>query len=950
MPVKIGENQLDEHARAQELARPSDGARDGGQDGGNGRSPTADSGWRIVVATAEVWVLALLKACGRGLRALSRLALAAGRRTGRLTRRHWPQVWTEVRATPGELAAIAAGAAIEAASDLAALARTLGDGAAWTAWAVLWAARGTAAFMRRHWPGFRRMVAAAAGSALALMLAAGRLVARAGWVGLAAVTRGAGRSAVWVGPRVLSAMAAVPSGVRTLRGWRKARAERPWPVEQVRPSAAIEPLVTIGPQRLVVRLMAIAAATALTTLVLVLGAGVATRAAVAAAAGSAHMRKGHVVLPPLAERSIVYAADGSVLAVLHVDDNRQPVTLSQMAPVLVDAVVDTEDAHFWKHGGVDPPAMIRALAKDVAAGRARQGGSTIAQQLVKNTLLSPKRNVGRKIKEIVLADRVEHELGKRAVLERYLNTVYFGEGAYGVEAAAETYFAVPASRLDPGQAALLAGLIQDPDGYNPMRVPAAARQRRQTVLGLLVSHHHLAPEVGHTSADQPLPVSVHRLPEGRDYFTDAVRQELLADRRLGATQRDRYFAVFAGGLRIRTTLDPGLQRKAEAAIAGGLPQTDRHLTAALVAEDPGTGAVRALVGGPDFGQSQFDAALAGAGRQPGSSFKAFTLAAALEAGYSPADVLDGSTPCSIANPGGTPDPWVPGNFEGEAFGPITLTDATAHSVNCAYARLAPTVGLRRIADLAHSMGITSHLSLVPSMTLGTNVVTPLQMASAYATLAAEGMARPAHLVEEVDGPDGKPLVRAEGAGHRALSAQTAREETQVLQQVVLSGTGQAAAVAGHPVAGKTGTAENYQDAWFVGYTPDLATAVWMGDPDGEVPMRGVQGINVVGGTFPARMWSAFMTQALADRPVLGFAPPDPALVPAPTVLVTGQARPQTGPGAPAGGTYTTTWCMSSCGRLTPGPGAPPPGPPPGAPPPGAPAPGQQPGPPGHQRH
>ena len=638
--------------------------------------------------------------------------------------------------------------------------------------------------------------------------------------------------------------------------------------------------------------------------------------------GSLHWNIGHVKLPPLAERSTVYAADGTVLAVLHGDDNRQPVTLGQIAPAVVDAVVDTEDAHFWKHGGVDPPAMIRALAKDIAAGRARQGGSTIAQQLVKNTLLSPRRTVARKIKEIILADRVEHELGKRAVLERYLNTVYFGAGAYGVETAAETFFAAPASSLDPAQAALLAGLIQDPQGYDPLRVPAAARQRRQAVLNTMVAHHHLTPELARTAAQEPLPIAVHRPPEGHDYFSDAVKQELLADRRLGATSDERYRAVFAGGLRVRTTLDPALQRKAEAAIAGGLPHTDRHLTAALVAVDPGTGAVRALVGGPDFGQSQFDTALAGAGRQPGSSFKAFTLAAALQDGYSPADVLDGSTPCSVPNPGGTPNPWVPENFEGEAFGPITLTDATVHSVNCAYARLAPTVGLRRVADMAHSMGITSHLSLVPSMTLGTNVVTPLQMASAYSTLAADGVAHPAHLVEEVDTPQGKVLLRGEGGAHQALTPQVAREETQVLQQVVLSGTGQAAAVAGHPVAGKTGTAEDYHDAWFVGYTPDLATAVWMGDPDGEVPMRDVEGINVVGGSFPARMWSAFMTQALANRPVLGFPQPDPAQVPAPTFLVTGQPRPGTPMGAPAGGnTRTTTWCFSSCGQ---GPGAPPP--------------------------
>ena len=745
--------------------------------------------------------------------------------------------------------------------------------------------------------------------------AAARVVAGATWIAILwtlAVARASATLVARRAPGALAGMAALPAALRPRTRRARDRAGRRPSHEPVEAAPAAGEASTIGPHWFVVRLGAICVAAALVAFVLLGGITVAGRVAVAAVSGSLHWNIGHVKLPPLAERSTVYAADGTVLAVLHGDDNRQPVTLGQIAPAVVDAVVDTEDAHFWKHGGVDPPAMIRALAKDIAAGRARQGGSTIAQQLVKNTLLSPRRTVARKIKEIILADRVEHELGKRAVLERYLNTVYFGAGAYGVETAAETFFAAPASSLDPAQAALLAGLIQDPQGYDPLRVPAAARQRRQAVLNTMVAHHHLTPELARTAAQEPLPIAVHRPPEGHDYFSDAVKQELLADRRLGATSDERYRAVFAGGLRVRTTLDPALQRKAEAAIAGGLPHTDRHLTAALVAVDPGTGAVRALVGGPDFGQSQFDTALAGAGRQPGSSFKAFTLAAALQDGYSPADVLDGSTPCSVPNPGGTPNPWVPENFEGEAFGPITLTDATVHSVNCAYARLAPTVGLRRVADMAHSMGITSHLSLVPSMTLGTNVVTPLQMASAYSTLAADGVAHPAHLVEEVDTPQGKVLLRGEGGAHQALTPQVAREETQVLQQVVLSGTGQAAAVAGHPVAGKTGTAEDYHDAWFVGYTPDLATAVWMGDPDGEVPMRDVEGINVVGGSFPARMWSAFMTQALADRPVLGFPQPDPAQVPAPTFLVTGQPRPGTPMGAPA--VRGTSWLVLAGGR------------------------------------
>jgi penicillin-binding protein 1A len=608
-----------------------------------------------------------------------------------------------------------------------------------------------------------------------------------------------------------------------------------------------------------------------------------------------------VVLPPLAERSVVYASDGSVMAVLHAENNRRPVKFSDVAPVAVQAVLDTEDSNYWKHGAVDGRALLRAFMANISAGGTRQGGSTITQQLVKNTLLTPKRTVGRKIKEMVLADRVQQQLGKKAVLERYLNTVYFGQGAYGIEAAAETYFNIPASKLQLDQAALLAGLIQSPDGYDPLRNPQAAAARRREVLDLMVEHHHLDRPAANAAAAVALPTSVNKQPEGKDYFTDAVKQELLADKRLGATFEDRYRALFSGGLQIHTTLDPKMQHEAEAAVAQGLPKANQPLSAALATVDPTTGAVRAVVGGTDFGSSQYNAALGGQGRQPGSSFKVFTLVAALQNGHSPNEMVDGSSPCTIPNPGGKPNPWRPENFEGEAFGRTTLTDATAHSINCAYARLALAVGLQKVADVAHQMGITNHLDVVPSMTLGTNVVTPLQMASAYATLAADGVYHPPHLVQEVDGQDGKSIIKHDDGGKRVLDPQIARQVTQVLQQVVLAGTGRAAAVPGHTVVGKTGTAENYQDAWFVGYTPDLATAVWMGDPNGEVPMRNVQGINVVGGSFPAKMWSAFMSQALADLPSTPFIDPAPS-----SGVTPGGASPN-----------ITTWCSASCGKTSP---------------------------------
>ncbi|HET6793091.1 MAG TPA: transglycosylase domain-containing protein, partial [Acidimicrobiales bacterium] len=622
---------------------------------------------------------------------------------------------------------------------------------------------------------------------------------------------------------------------------------------------------------------------------------------------AARVAPGSVRLPPLPQSSTMYAADGTVVAVLHGEQNRQPVPLARVSPNLVNAVVDTEDADFWKHGGVSARGLARALTKNISSGSIRQGGSTLAEQLVKNTLVDPGHNLLKKADEMLVADRLEDQIGRRGVLSRYLNTVYFGEGAYGAQAAAATYFGIPAADLDPAQAALLAGIIQDPGGYDPLAHPRAAARRRAVVLALMAEHHHLTSTAAAAARTEGLPGTLHLPPAVHDYFGAAVEQELLADPRMGSTYQQRYRRLFEGGLSIHTTADPRLQREAESSVAAGIPQ-GHHLSAALVAIEPSDGAVRAVVGGPDFGSSKFDAALAGAGRQPGSTFKAFTLITALAQGDTPNDYIDGSTPCTIPNPGGNPDPWKPSNFEGEAFGPISLTDATAKSVNCAFARLAIKVGLGNIARTAHDMGITSRLNLVPSMTLGTDVVTPLQMASAYSTLAADGVHHKPHLVSEVDGPDGRPVLRNNSTGSRVLDRTVARETTQVLTQVVRHGTGGAAAVPGHDVAGKTGTAENYADAWFVGYTPQLAVAVWMGDPSGEVPMRDVDGINVVGGSYPASLWSSFMSQALAGQPSEPFVAPDGS------TYRPSQQLSSPGESTGRGSTLPTTWCMSSCGK------------------------------------
>jgi membrane peptidoglycan carboxypeptidase len=581
-----------------------------------------------------------------------------------------------------------------------------------------------------------------------------------------------------------------------------------------------------------------------------------------------------VDLRPLAVRSVVYNADGSVRAVLHAEENRLPVPIGQVSPVAVQAVLDVEDQRFWQHGALDVRSTLRALYTDVNRGQAVQGGSTITQQLVKNTVLSGEKRAHRKIVEAAVAVRLQRQMTKTQILEAYLNTVYFGRGAYGIEAAAETYWGTTASALNPGQAAMLAGMIQSPDDYDPVRFPVASRARRDVAIDLMREQGHITPGDAVFLEAQPLPSPSNALPKPDDYFVDHVVQLLLQDTRLGDTATERVNAVYRGGLQIHTTLDPRDQTAAQDAVQSTLPNTNGRFTAAVVSIDPETGAVRALVGGPGFEKSKFDLVTDGIGRQPGSSFKPFTLIAALEAGFIPQDTIRGSPPCPVPNIGGTPDPYLPDNVEGERGGTLTLDDAMVHSVNCAYAQLGYIVGLDRVVDVARRMGVRdANIQRVPAMVLGSEEVRPIEMASAYATLANDGVWHQPYFIDHVDDRDGKSVFRAKPNSARAVDRDVARQVTAVLRGVVQRGTGRAASLSDRPVAGKTGTAENEQDAWFVGYTPQLATAVWMGDPLAETPMKNVGGIAVFGGTYPARIWAQAMSGALAGEPVLSFPAP-----------------------------------------------------------------------------
>lgn len=588
---------------------------------------------------------------------------------------------------------------------------------------------------------------------------------------------------------------------------------------------------------------------------------------------------------PLSERSTVYAADGSVLAVLHDTENRSPVSISSVPAALINAVIDTEDSRFWTHGAVDLKSTVRALASNVQSGVVREGGSTITQQLVKTIFLTPQRHLDRKIKEAVIATRIEKKYTKSQILEAYLNAIYFGNGAYGVQAAAETYFNEDVSQVTPVQGALIAGLIQDPSGYDPILNPKDSKARRDFVLDRMAHYGHLTQATADALKATPVPSAVSA-PLGTadtkdDYYVEQVKQILLnQSTTLGNTYSERYNALFRGGLKIYTNLDPRLQDIAEQKVAAGVPANRQGFTAALASVEPSTGKVKAIVGGPGFDTYKYDLATQ-AYRQPGSGFKLFTLLAAYEAGDGPNDSVDGSSPCAIDFPGYSHDylKKPAHNSEGNASGAISVVSATANSVNCAFLRIAKDVGLQKVIDMAHRLGMTEKFLAVPSIVIGSEGVTVLDMASAYATLGDDGVYHQPSFVDHIVDRTGATIYKNNPAGKRVLDPQISRLAVQTLRSVVQYGTGTAAALPDRPVIGKTGTTEQNTDAWFNGVTPQLATSIWMGDPKGRTPMYNVGGITVFGGTYPARIWHAYTEAALQGQPAIDFPGPDYSKIP-----------------------------------------------------------------------
>jgi penicillin-binding protein 1A len=553
--------------------------------------------------------------------------------------------------------------------------------------------------------------------------------------------------------------------------------------------------------------------------------------------------------------SVVYAVDGSRLGFIQSDVLRRVVPWRDIPVNLRRATVAIEDERFYKHDGVDLNAIVRAGIKNLESGKTVQGGSTITQQLVRALYIKdPKRDFARKIREAKLASELEEKHSKTWVLHNYLNSVPYGtvggRTAIGVEAAAVTFFNKHARGLRLYQSALLAGLPQAPSEYNPFRNPEAALARRNEVLRQMVKNGYITQAEGERASQRGLGLrpGTRYIQRREPYFFDYVQDKLIDRYGVGVVRR--------GGLRIHTTIDPALQDSAREAINSyyGDPAGP---SSALVAIDPATGKIRAMASSGTYQHSKFNLAAQGH-RQPGSAYKTFVLTTAVRKGVDPDSTYYTSKPLNINDP--KYGHWEVKTFGNSYSGSVSLTRATLSSDNTVYAQLILDLGPKAVCETAKLLGITTKLDCYPAEGLGglTLGVTPLEMAGAYATLASGGIRHRPTGIERVVFPDGKSENLASGEGKRVLTDGEAYEVTKILEMNIQSGTGTAANY-GCPAAGKTGTTDEAKDAWFVGYTPELSAAVWVGYPDAGVAMPGAQG-----GTYAAPVWHAFMLPAHGD--------------------------------------------------------------------------------------
>ena len=556
------------------------------------------------------------------------------------------------------------------------------------------------------------------------------------------------------------------------------------------------------------------------------------------------------------ESTLLYDANDNLVSALF-EEHRIAVPLDEISPHLVNAVLVTEDKRFYHHDGVDLRRIVMAFVANQRAGDIVQGGSTITQQLVRSILLSREKSYVRKAKEAILARRLEEQYSKRDILQAYLNRVYFGDGYYGIEAAALGYFGKTAAELDAVESAMLAALIKGPSLYSPTKAPELARKRRDLVLSLMREQGMLNDDDYQAALALPITAPLAqsdrsadpRVMHGGEYFRGAVTRELI--HRFGSE------AVYTGGLRVYTTLDRRLQALAEDTIStrlGRMPRGREPLQGALVAIDPSTGFVKAIVGGRDFDDSPFNRAI-DAKRQPGSAFKPFIFAMALESGYAPSTQLDGlDQPIQTAQ-----GPWLPGGDHEAAS--VRLRDALVVSSNRAAAHLLQEVGINRTLDLVQRFGVSSQLPNVPSLALGTGELTLFELTSAYGVFANRGVWREPTMIRRVVDRYGREIYRAPDMQRQVITEATAYLMTSMMADVVDRGTASSARTTGFRLAaaGKTGTSQSYTDAWFVGYTPALVTGVWVGyDKPRMIMDRGFASVVAV------PVWARFMSAALRD--------------------------------------------------------------------------------------
>ncbi|SER82669.1 penicillin-binding protein 1A [Rhizobium sp. NFR03] len=527
----------------------------------------------------------------------------------------------------------------------------------------------------------------------------------------------------------------------------------------------------------------------------------------------------------------------------------EAIALEDMSPFIPQAVMAIEDRRFYSHFGVDPLGLARAVITNVTTGRMVQGGSTLTQQLAKNLFLSPERTLERKVQEVLLAFWLEQKYSKDQILAMYLNRVFFGSNAYGVEAASQRYFNKSARDVNLGEAALLAGLLKAPSRLSPARDPKAAEERAQVVLGAMREEGLITDDEVKTAMSQP-PTKAKSFWSGAQYYAaDLVMDQLPS--LVGAVKQD---------LVVETTLDLDLEAKAEKTLSDMLKESgakSRASQAALVSVDA-TGAIRALVGGRDYAESQFDRAVK-AKRQPGSAFKPFVYAAAMEIGRTPMSIRN-DAPVRIGK-------WTPENYDQKYRGEVSLADALANSLNTIAAQLVMEVGPPQVAKLAHRLGIESELQANASIALGTSEVSLLELTSAYAPFMNGGFKATPHIVKRVTTADGKVLYEnTYDNPPRVLDPEIVSEMNQMMVGVVERGTGKNARLKGWQAAGKSGTTQSFRDALFVGFTSNLTTGVWFGNDDGTSMKK------VTGGGLPAKAWHTYMTEAhegLTPSPIFG---------------------------------------------------------------------------------